>query len=305
MFIMNQTVFDDLKKIYKDAVKLREPMKEHTTFRIGGEAEYMVTPADEAQLADTVSLCTKKKIPYYIIGNGSNLLVSDQGYHGVVIRLYQTMDDIICIDDCITAGAGALLAKAAAAAKKEGLSGLEFASGIPGTVGGALMMNAGAYGAEMADITVRVKVMTPQGEIKILSGKEMEFGYRKSIAGTYDYIILQGTFRLRPEDRTKIDETMRALTCARREKQPLEFASAGSTFKRPEGYFAGKLIDDAGLSGYQVGGAKISDKHCGFVINTGDATAAEVMQLITDVKQRVYETSGVMLEPEIRFVGDF
>lgn len=302
---MSQVLLDTLKKIYGDRLQLQELMKQHTTFRIGGPASYMVSPEDESELAETVRLCQKEQVPYYIIGNGSNLLVSDQGYKGVIIRLYQTMDVVTVEGDCITAGAGALLTRVANAAFQAGLTGFEFASGIPGTVGGALVMNAGAYGGEMCDITVQVKVMTPEGEIKLLSGEEMAFGYRKSIASERNYMILQGTFKLRPGNIQQIDDTMKKLAAARREKQPLEFPSAGSTFKRPEGYFAGKLIDDAGLRGYQVGGARVSEKHCGFVVNTGQATAAEVMKLIADVRQKVYAASGVMLEPEIKFLGEF
>lgn len=294
-----------LKEIYGEEVLINEPMNKHTTFQIGGPARYMVTPADEKQLADTIALCSREQMPYYIIGNGSNLLVSDAGYEGVIIRLYQTMNYIEVKDNAIRAGAGALLSKVAGMAYTYGLAGLEFASGIPGTIGGALVMNAGAYGGEMKDIVLEAKVMTAEGNIMTLTGEEMAFGYRQSIASKMHYIILEARLGLTRGKTEEIAATMQKLAAARREKQPLEYPSAGSTFKRPEGYFAGKLIDEAGLRGYQYGSARVSDKHCGFVINTGNATAADVMGLIDKVQQAVQEQTGIKIEPEVKFLGNF
>lgn len=265
----------------------------------------MVTPVDAKQLADTVALCQKERIPYYIIGNGSNLLVSDAGYQGVIIRLYQTMNHIEAEGNTICAGAGALLSKVAGMAYTNGLTGLEFASGIPGTVGGALVMNAGAYGGEMKDVVLEATVMTSEGAVITLTGEEMAFGYRSSIVPKRNYIILEARFGLTRGKQEDIAAAMSRLAAARREKQPLEYPSAGSTFKRPEGYFAGKLIDEAGLRGYQYGGARVSDKHCGFVINAGNATAADVMGLIHQVQQAVQRQAGVKIEPEVKFLGDF
>lgn len=294
-----------LKNIYGEDFLMDEPLRGHTTFRIGGAARYMVTPDRVSKLADTIRLCREEQMPYYVIGNGSNLLVSDKGYRGVIIRLYHTLDDIAVEGNMLTVGAGALLGKAANRALEAGLTGMEFASGIPGTIGGALVMNAGAYGGEMKDIVSEVTVMNPQGELRVLTCEEMAFGYRKSIATEKSLIVIEAKLELRTGDRKEIEKRMRELSGARQEKQPLEFPSAGSTFKRPEGYFAGKLIDDAGLRGYQVGGARVSDKHCGFVVNTGNATAADVIRLIQDVRQKVRLLSGVELEPEVRLLGEF
>ena len=295
----------ELKRINGGGVLMDVPLKAHTTFRIGGMAQFLVTPNNTEALAETIRLCNREQIPYYVIGNGSNLLVSDTGYQGVVIRLYRTLDYIGVEDELLIAGAGALLVSVSKRAMHEGLTGLEFASGIPGTIGGALVMNAGAYGGEMKDIVHEVTVMTPQGELQVLSCEEMAFGYRRSIVSEKGLVVVEAKLKLQAGEKSKIEEKMRELSDARKEKQPLEFPSAGSTFKRPEGYFAGKLIDDAGLRGYQVGGARVSDKHCGFVINTGNATASDVVQLIQDVRQKVKLKSGVELEPEVKLLGKF
>ncbi len=302
---MENLIERELENIYGKALLKQEPMNRHTTFQIGGPAMYMVTPEDESQLSRTLAVCQKEQLPYYIIGNGSNLLVSDTGYEGVIIRLYQTMNHIEVEGTVVQVGAGALLAKAAKAAHEHGLTGLEFASGIPGTVGGALVMNAGAYGGEMKDIVLEARVMTPEGSILSLSGEELAFGYRQSIVPKKHYIVLGARLGLQKGKKEEIAATMKKLAAARKEKQPLEYPSAGSTFKRPEGYFAGQLIDEAGLRGFQYGGARISDKHCGFVVNMGDATAADVMGLIKRVQQAVQKTAGVVIEPEVRFLGDF
>ena len=282
-----------------------EPMSRHTTFRIGGPADVFVTPKDEKQTAEVLAAVRRSGLPFFILGNGSNLLVSDSGFRGVVIRIYRNMSDIVVNGEEITAGAGALLSAIAAAARNADLTGFEFASGIPGTLGGAVVMNAGAYGGEMKDVLVSAKVLTPQGEIKTLALPELKLGYRTSIIKEADLVVLSAVMRFEKGDPAAIRDKMQDLQQRRVSKQPLEFPSAGSTFKRPEGYFAGKLIEDAGLRGFSVGGAKVSDKHCGFVINADHATAYDVIQLIRQVSDRVFEMSGVRLEPEVRFLGDF
>ena len=282
-----------------------ESMSRHTTFRIGGPADVFVTPKDEKQTAEVLAAVRRSGLPFFILGNGSNLLVSDSGFRGVVIRIYRNMSDIVVNGEEITAGAGALLSAIAAAARNADLTGFEFASGIPGTLGGAVVMNAGAYGGEMKDVLVSAKVLTPQGEIKTLALPELKLGYRTSIIKEADLVVLSAVMRFEKGDPAAIRDKMQDLQQRRVSKQPLEFPSAGSTFKRPEGYFAGKLIEDAGLRGFSVGGAKVSDKHCGFVINADHATAYDVIQLIRQVSDRVFEMSGVRLEPEVRFLGDF
>lgn len=290
----------DKKKILRD-----EPMKSHTTFRVGGPADYFVIPEGDAQLRDIVLLCQKEKMPYYVLGNGSNLLVGDKGFRGVVIQIFKDMNQITVDGDVLTAQAGASLAMAANAALEHGLTGFEFAAGIPGTLGGATVMNAGAYGGELKDVLVSAKVLTKEGEIRILSNEELELGYRRSIIPEKGYIVLEASIGLSPGDKGEIKARMDELRERRISKQPLEYPSAGSTFKRPEGYFAGKLIQDAGLKGFTVGGAQVSDKHSGFVINKGDATAADIRELICQVSRRVKEVCGVELEPEVKQIGEF
>ncbi|MCB7304490.1 UDP-N-acetylmuramate dehydrogenase [Bariatricus massiliensis] len=290
----------DKKKILRD-----EPMKSHTTFRVGGPADYFVIPEGDAQLRDVVLLCRKEKMPYYVLGNGSNLLVGDKGFRGVVIQIFKDMNRITVDGDVLTAQAGASLAMAANAALEHGLTGFEFAAGIPGTLGGATVMNAGAYGGELKDVLVSAKVLTKEGEIRILSNEELELGYRRSIIPEKGYIVLEASIGLSPGDKGEIKARMDELRERRISKQPLEYPSAGSTFKRPEGYFAGKLIQDAGLKGFTVGGAQVSDKHSGFVINKGDATAADIRELICQVSRRVKEVCGVELEPEVKQIGEF
>lgn len=282
-----------------------EPMKKHVTFRVGGNADYFVTVKSAEETADIIGLCREEKIPYFIMGNGSNLLVGDRGIRGVVIQIAKEMNEVRVEGNTIVAQAGALLSRIANAALQESLTGLEFASGIPGTLGGAVVMNAGAYGGEMKDILETVRVLTPRGEILELKNEELELGYRTSIVAKKDYIVLDAKIKLEKGDREKIQEYMEDLKGRRTSKQPLEYPSAGSTFKRPEGYFAGKLIGDAGLRGFTLGGAQVSEKHCGFVINKGNATAKEILQLIEEVQKRVKENSGVWLETEVKKVGEF
>lgn len=288
-----------------DNVKLQEPMSKHTTFRIGGPADFYLCPHSTKEVQQTVQICKEENLPYFILGNGSNLLVSDKGYRGVIIQLWKNFSDISVKDCCITAKAGALLSKVAAEALEEGLTGMEFASGIPGTIGGAVFMNAGAYGGEMKDIIKEVKVLDDQGEVRVLSNEEMKLGYRTSIVKEKGYTVLSAVLQLKKGEVSVIRETMEDLKNRRTSKQPLDMPSAGSTFKRPEGYFAGKLIMDSGLRGFSVGGAQVSEKHCGFVVNKGGATAEDVTALIREVQRRVKEKFGVELETEVRFLGEF
>lgn len=288
-----------------DNVYRNEPMRKHTTFRIGGPADFYLCPHSAKEIQKTVAICREEELPYFILGNGSNLLVSDQGYRGVVIQLWKNVSDIL-VEGCrIRAKAGASLAKIAGEALQEGLTGMEFAAGIPGTLGGAVVMNAGAYGGEMKDILQEALVMDEQGEIFTLKKEELHLGYRTSIIKEKGYIVLAAALELKPGDRKEIKEKMDELKQRRVEKQPLDMPSAGSTFKRPEGYFAGKLIMDAGLRGFSVGGAQISEKHCGFVVNTGKATANDVLTLIREVQKRVRDKFGVELETEVKFLGEF
>lgn len=290
----------DAAKIQKD-----EPMKKHTTFRIGGPADYFIMPSNEKELAEAVRVCRKFLIPIYIVGNGSNLLVSDQGYEGVIIQIYKQMNRVEITENEIHAQAGALLSMIANRAMEAELTGFEFAAGIPGTLGGACVMNAGAYGGEMKEVLETVTVLTRDGDVKTLTKDELELGYRTSVIAKKDYIVLSAVIRLENGKKEEIKAVMDDLKEKRITKQPLEYPSAGSTFKRPEGYFAGKLIQDAGLRGFQVGGAQVSEKHCGFVVNKDQATAADVMNLMNQVSDKVYEMSGVRLEPEVKRLGVF
>lgn len=303
---MNQNLVNELFRIVgKQNVKFDEPLAKHTTFRIGGPAQYFVTPMSTEELSQVVLLCNAEKMPFFVLGHGSNLLVSDKGMKGVVIQLYHNYSAFSIEGTVVRAQAGVMLCKLGQAVKEAGLTGFEFAAGIPGTLGGAVMMNAGAYGGEMKDIVKCVQLMDTNGDLLEKSVEEMDFSYRHSMIEDSGYIVLGATLSLKEGDKQAIVDRMEELAVARRTKQPLEFPSAGSTFKRPEGYFAGKLIMDAGLRGYQVGGAQISEKHCGFVINKGGATAADVRQLITEVRQRVYDQFQVELEPEVKMVGDY
>ena len=295
--------FNDL--LGEEKVRISEPMNRHTTFRIGGPADYFLLPSTAEEVKKILEICKKKELPYFILGNGSNLLVSDEGYRGVIIQLYRNYGGITVEGTNIRAGAGALLSQIASAAKNASLTGFEFAGGIPGTLGGAVVMNAGAYGGEMKDVLKEVTVMTEQGEIMTIPAEKLEMGYRTSLVKKAGYLVLEAVISLKAGDVEEIKAIMKDLTEKRVSKQPLEYPSAGSTFKRPEGYFAGKLIMDAGLRGYQVGGAQVSEKHCGFVINKGNATAADVCGLMKDVQEKVQEQFGVTLEPEVKFLGEF
>jgi UDP-N-acetylmuramate dehydrogenase len=288
-----------------DRVLLEEPMKRHTTFRIGGPAEVFVMPGNLEEVQRILEICRTEDLPYFILGNGSNLLVSDRGYRGVVIQLDRNFGEVKVEGTEIHASAGALLSTIAVAARRASLTGFEFAGGIPGTLGGAVVMNAGAYGGEMKDVLRKVMVMDQSGKVFEIPAEELQMGYRTSIIKTAGYIVLGAVLSLKEGNLEEIKMLTRKLSEQRTSKQPLEYPSAGSTFKRPEGYFAGKLIMDSGLRGYRVGGAQVSEKHCGFVINTGDATAEDVRCLMKHVTEIVYAKFGVTLEPEVKFLGEF
>ena len=287
----------------KDNVRINEPMKNHTTFKIGGPAQYYVTPESVTQIQEVVSLCRDMNIPLHVIGNGSNILVGDDGVDGVVLALFNTFSDYEIKDNVITAQAGMSLIKLAVIALREGLTGLEFASGIPGSVGGAVYMNAGAYDGQMKDVVTSVTVLDEAGNIRILGRDELDMGYRTSTVAKHNMIVLQVIIELKAGDKDQIKDRMNQLSELRKQKQPLEYPSAGSTFKRPEGYFAGKLIADAGLKGYSIGGAAVSEKHAGFVVNMGGATAKDVVELTDYIKKRIIEQFGVTLELEIKKIG--
>ena len=286
-------------------VRRQEPMSLHTTFRIGGPADLFVMPGSIQAVADSIRICKETQTPYAVIGNGSNLLVSDAGYRGVIIQIGRNLNQITGNGEEIRAQAGAMLSVIAKTALSESLTGFEFASGIPGTLGGAVVMNAGAYGGEMKDVLTEVTVLTREGEIRTIPAEKLELGYRTSLAAKNGWIILEAVLRFQKGDAEAIRNRMEELKVQRVTKQPLDLPSAGSTFKRPEGYFAGKLIMDAGLRGFTVGGAQISEKHCGFVVNKGGATAEDVRNLICAVQKKVQEDAGVKLEPEVKFLGEF
>ena len=284
-------------------VLMEEPMKYHTTFRTGGTAEYFIKPKSVDEVSKVMELCKEYSLPYYVIGNGSNLLVSDEGFRGAVIRIGREMSDIQFEGNQVIAKAGVSLAFLATEVCKRGLTGFEFATGIPGTLGGAVAMNAGAYGGEMAQIIQSAVVLDQSGQIRELSLEELKLGYRTSVIQKEDYIVIEARMEFKPGVQGEINSRCAEFKKAREEKQPLEYPSAGSTFKRPEGLFAGKLIMDAGLRGSSVGGAQISEKHCGFLINRGEASAKDIVQLMKQVREEVYNQYGVTLEPEVRLLG--
>ncbi|MDE6699843.1 MAG: UDP-N-acetylmuramate dehydrogenase [Acetatifactor sp.] len=289
----------------KENIHLQEAMAAHTTFRVGGPAECFIEIEDAQQLQKIQKYLYQVEYPFVVVGNGSNLLVSDSGYQGIVLQIGKKMSKIEVAGNVITAQSGASMAQVAAAAWQNGLTGLEFASGIPGTVGGGVVMNAGAYGGELSQVVTEVQVLDKNSEFLTLDNDTMEFGYRRSTIRRKPFIVTEVVFELSPGDPADIRAKMDELAVKRREKQPLEFPSAGSTFKRPEGYYAGELIMNAGLRGFQVGGARVSDKHCGFVINAGYASAADIMDVIWEVQRRVKERFGGELEPEVVFLGEF
>ena len=304
-------IYDLISKIVgKENIRLDELMSKHTTFKVGGAADVFVTPTTIDSIKQVINLCKNENIEYYVIGKGSNLLVGDNGYRGVIICIYNTLDNVSVVEDnenmsLVTAGAGITLSKLANVIADNELEGFEFASGIPGTLGGAVTMNAGAYGGEIKDCIVSAKVMDNDGNIIMIDRDNMDLSYRHSIVMEKKYIVLEATFRFAKGNEKAIRDKMLDLNMRRKEKQPLEYPSAGSTFKRPEGYFAGKLIMDSGLAGYTVGGACVSTKHCGFVINKDNATANDIRNLMTNIDSIVFEKYGVHLEPEVRMLGEF
>lgn len=291
------------KEEYND-IRFSEPMKDHTSFQIGGPADVMILPSSEEELIRAVKVCRANNLKYFIMGNGSNILVKDGGIRGVVIKINGNFDKIKIEENIISVQAGALLSSTSKQALKASLTGIEFASGIPGTVGGAVVMNAGAYGGEMKDVIKKVRVLTRENQILELSNEELDFRYRNSKVKERDWIVLTAEFELSKHEYNEIEEKMKELTFLRTSKQPLEMASGGSTFKRPEGYFAGKLIDDSGLRGLRHGDAQVSEKHCGFVVNRGNSNYKEVMELIDVIKKTVRDNYKVELEMEIKQVGD-
>lgn len=295
-----------LKELPHVSALENEPLSKHTSFRVGGPAELFLQPKTEAELAEILRLCRKMKLQPVVLGAGTNVVAPDEGLRGVVICTRDCLAGLRRLSETeIEADCGVPLARLAVFARDRSLTGLEFAHGIPGTVGGGMVMNAGAYGGEMKQVVEQVQILMPDGTLKAFSKDEMEFGYRTSILKTNGGVAVGAVFSLQKEDPAEIAAQMADFANRRRSKQPLEYPSAGSTFKRPEGYFAGKLISDAGLRGFTIGGAQVSDKHAGFVINKNGASAADVRAVIEAVQQKVMETAGVRLEREVIFLGDF
>lgn len=292
-----------------DHILKDEPMSAHTTFRIGGPADYFVVPEDAASLGRGVALCRAEGVDYFITGNGSNLLVGDGGYRGVVFHICHTMDDVAYEEKetelLVEAGAGVMLSSLARQVSSKGYTGFEYATGIPGTLGGGVTMNAGAYGGEISDNLLWAELMDETGAVLRLERDRLKLSYRHSVMMEQPLVVLRAGFSFTKGDAMAITEKVAELSRSRKEKQPLEYPSAGSTFKRPEGYFAGKLIQDCGLKGFRVGDAMVSEKHSGFVINVGHATAADVMTLIRHVQQEVNRQFCVRIEPEVRMIGEF
>ncbi len=289
----------------KDSIFTKEPMSKHTTFKVGGMADYLVLPSNAEEIKAIIQQSKVSGIPYYVMGNGSNVLVSDKGYRGIIIVIGSKMSQMSICNDVVTVQSGALLSQIGNYVAKESLTGFEFASGIPGTLGGACVMNAGAYGGEMKDVLVCLKAITPQGDIRKYSLEEMELAYRHTFFTDKEYVILEAKMQLKKGNKTEIQVKMDELAYKRKTKQPLEFPSAGSTFKRPKGHFAGQLIEESGLKGKGVGGACVSEKHTGFVINKNNGTAQDVLSTIQMVVDVVWEKQKVLLEPEVRIIGEF
>lgn len=290
--------------IDKGKIKVDESLKKHTTFHIGGNADYFIEPESVEELVEIVKLCKEEDIPFSVLGNGSNILVSDDGYRGVIIKMKDTLNNIHVSGTELHVEAGALLSRVSIIALEYGFSGFEFAIGIPGTIGGAVVMNAGAYGGQMEDVVSEVTLLDDKGIIT-LTNEELDFGYRTSAASLNNRIVLSAKLKLINDDKELIEERMDYFNDQRKQMQPLDKYSAGSTFKRPTGYFAGKLISDAGLKGYSIGGAEVSNKHGGFIINQKDATAKDVTDLIDHVVKTVNNKWNVLLEPEVVKLGEF
>lgn len=298
-----ENIINELRKEVKD-VRINEPMSKHTSFKIGGPADIFVAPANRDELIHTLSVCKNNHVPYYTIGNGSNVLVKDKGFRGVIIQIYKKFNHIKIDGETVYVEAGILLSKLSKLIAAEGLQGFEFASGIPGTLGGAIYMNAGAYGGEISQVLVSADVIDHTGNIITMSNDELKLGYRTSILQDNNYTVISAVLSLQKGDKEEIKALMKDLDTRRKTKQPLELPSAGSTFKRPEGYYAGKLIMDSDLRGYVIGDAMVSEKHCGFVVNKGNATASDVLNLINHIQKTVKEKYGVDLEREVRVIGE-
>ena len=320
--MINKELRQEIERILPaEQIRYDEPMAGHCSFRTGGPADALVSVRTGGELSALLALLRAQGVAYFLLGKGTNLLIGDGGFRGVIVTTVDPgkepaagpgeeaepffLNSVRVQGNRIAAGAGATLKAVAVAAMEHGLTGMEFAAGIPGTVGGGLVMNAGAYGGEMRQVVRKAGLLMPDGTMRDCSGEEMEFGYRTSLLRRIPAAALQAEFELTPGDPAAIRAKIADLAAQRRAKQPLEYPSAGSTFKRPEGYFAGKLIMDAGLAGYSIGGAQVSDKHCGFVINRGGATSAQIRALIEDVQHKVYEAAGVRLEREVIFLGEF
>lgn len=303
---INSSIYEFIiSKVPANQVYIDEPMSKHTTFRVGGNADIFVKISDTDQLRELIKCFKRASVPFFIKGNGSNILVSDRGYQGVVLEIAELFNEITIEGTTVKVCSGALMSTVSKKVMEAGLKGMEFASGIPGTIGGGVVMNAGAYGGELKDIVTEVYVLNEDGEILRLDNKAMEFGYRSSVIKNRSLVVLSVSLSLARGDIAQIKATMDDLTQKRVSKQPLEYPSAGSTFKRPDGYFAGKLIMDTGLRGYTLGGAAVSEKHCGFVINKGQATATDIYELIQEIQDKVKVKFDVNLEPEVIFLGDF
>ena len=299
-------MYEELKRnIDETRIWMDEPMSKHTSFKIGGAASILANVVSHDEISHIINTARAKDVPYYIVGNGSNLLVSDKGIKGIVIKIADNLTDVKIEGNRVTASAGILLSKLAHTISEQELTGFEFASGIPGTLGGAICMNAGAYDGEMKNCVTAVKVLAEDGKIYKYTNEEMDFGYRKSRVQKDNLIVLEVEMEFEKGSKDEILSYTKNLNQRRSDRQPLHLPNAGSTFKRPVGHFAGKLIDDAGLRGVRVGGAQVSEKHCGFVVNAGEATAKDVMELMSVVKKVVKDKYDVLLEPEVRMVGDF
>ena len=303
--MISKAVLSALKSfVPEENIFLQEPMAAHTTFRTGGPADCLIEITSTEELQKVQKYLHQVQLPFFILGNGSNLLVSDKGYRGIILHMGEAFREIRREGNLIYAKAGAFLSQIAAFAWKEGLTGLEFAAGIPGTIGGGVVMNAGAYGGELCQVVETVRVLDKEGNELELDNETMEFGYRTSAIQNQPFIVTEVVIRLTPGDKDAIHARMEELAARRREKQPLEYPSAGSTFKRPEGYYAGELIMKVGMRGFTVGGAQVSEKHCGFVINTGTASSADIIEVIEKVQESVKNTFGVQLEPEVILLGE-
>lgn len=298
---------NELKNIFLDKqIKQKEPMSKHTSLQIGGDADYMVLPYSIDEIKRVVLLCKSHNMPFYIMGNGSNLLVSDLGYPGLIVKLSGGFSNVeVSEDGIVRAQAGVLMSKLSNVIARYELTGFEFGAGIPGTLGGAVTMNAGAYGGEIKQVLLSATIIDREGEVKTFNNEALQLGYRSSILQKQDLCLLEATMKLSKGNKQEILDRIQELNSLRQEKQPLDMHSAGSTFKRPEGYFAGKLICDSGLKGFQIGGAAVSEKHCGFLVNKENATAKDFMTLIKEVIRIVDEKYGVILEPEVKFLGTF